>query len=58
MLKQTKMNFLKDIDIIKRSFSKANSKSTVSSLFRNNNSLTILKSPNNSINSYDIPTAI
>jgi len=57
MLKQTKQNFLKDIEIIKKNFSKTNS-SNSSKIFQNENSLSILKPSDNTINNCDIPTVI
>ncbi|ORY29056.1 hypothetical protein LY90DRAFT_705602 [Neocallimastix californiae] len=58
MLKQTKQNFIKDIEIIKRKFSKVNPNISSSTPFQNNNDFSMLKSPNNRINTCDIPTII
>lgn len=57
MLKQTKQNFLKDIEIIKKNFSKVNSNNT-STIYQNNNSLSMLKPSDNTINNCDIQTTI
>jgi len=56
MLKQTKQNFLKDVEIIKRSFSKVSSASSASSLQKDSD-LSLLKPSNNNLNC-DIPTMI
>ncbi|ORX53320.1 hypothetical protein BCR36DRAFT_349132 [Piromyces finnis] len=56
MLKQTKQNFLKDIEIIKRNFSKVNPTVSSTSLQKDKD-LTLLKASNNNYNN-DIPTII